>query len=122
MTVLLDSYCWFEYFFGSRTGARVRKTIDSAEEILVSSINVFEVYRRYLRMRPSEAVEKKRFLLARAKIIPVDSEIACFAAGISAKHDLHAMDSIIYATAAKNECRLLTGDKDFRKLPGVELV
>lgn len=122
MTVLLDSYCWFEYFFGSNAGGKVRKIIDSAEEIIVSSINVFEVYRRYLRFSPLEAVEKKQFLMARAKVVGVDSEIASSAAELSAKHNLHATDLIVYATAMQHECRVLTGDRDFNKLPKVEML
>ena len=122
MTVLLDSYCWFEYFFGSPTGKKLLEVLDSGEEIAVSSINVFEVYRKYLKENPSQAMEKRRFIATRAKVVAAGEEIASLAAEVSAKHGLHATDALIYATAVMLGCTLLTGDPHFNKLPKVKML
>lgn len=122
VTVLLDSYCWFEYFFGSNAGKRVMAILESGEEVITSTIVVFEVFRKYLENKPGEARDKMLFLTTRAKITSVDEETAVLAAELAVRHRLHATDALIYATARKNSCKLLTGDKHFKDLVGVELL
>ena len=122
MAILIDSYGWFEYFFGSKKGETVRSIVGSGERIVISQINLFEVYYRYLKNAPAEAEEKKALLLTRCELADVDKETALAAAKIKAEHHLGMADAIVFATAKKHNCRLLTGDKHFEKLPEVEFL
>lgn len=121
-TAFLDSYCWFEYFFGTKAGEAVRKIVQSDGEIMVSAINIFEIRRKYLQNAPDEEGEKISFIKTRCKVANIDFETAALAASLSAKHKLHATDAMIYACAQANDCILYSGDSHFRGLSGVELV
>ncbi len=122
MTVLLDSFSWMEFFYGSAFGERVRSVIASQEEIIASTINVFEIRRKYLLTSPREVTEKINYVLTRVRVIPVSEEIALSAAELSVKYRMHATDALIYATARAYDGRLLTGDEHFKGLPGVEFI
>ena len=50
MTVLVDSWAWLEYFFGSAAGEKAGKIIeDERQRKIVSKINLFEVYCKSLK-------------------------------------------------------------------------
>jgi predicted nucleic acid-binding protein len=115
LTVLVDSCAWIEYFQGSSLGEKVRDYVEDDEEIIVSTINIAEVYRWILRFYNQEiAEEKRRAIKDRCLLIDVDEEIAVDAARI--KHDLGwgLGDSIIYATAKNEGAKVLTCDSDFQ--------
>jgi predicted nucleic acid-binding protein len=52
-------------------------------------------------------------------IVPLSTEIAVDAAGLSLDHGLAAADAIIYATATSLDADLLTCDAHFERLPRV---
>ncbi|MEW5955476.1 MAG: type II toxin-antitoxin system VapC family toxin [Candidatus Micrarchaeota archaeon] len=122
MTVLIDSYAWFEYFFGSQRGKAVEKAIESDERIVVSQINLIEVYAKYLKTAPSEAEEKIRFVQSRSEVIDVDREISLKAAKLKVGKGLGSADAIILATAQKESAVLLTGDKHFKEFNNVKMI
>jgi predicted nucleic acid-binding protein len=65
-------------------------------------------------------VEKIRL---RSLLIPVDSDIA--RVGGAVRRDMNEggiADAIIYATALRNQAKVLTGDAHFRELPEVIFV
>lgn len=111
-----------EFFYGGALGEQVRSVIVSQEEILASTINLFEIRRKYLLSSPGEAAEKMNYVLTRVRVIPLTEELASSAADLSVEHHLHATDALIYATARKSNCRLLTSDPHFKGLPHVEFL
>lgn len=122
MTVLIDSSAWFDYFLGEKEGKIVEKYLNSQEEILISTINLTEIYSRYLRSWPNQAQEKKNYLLGRCNLIEVSKEIALEAAKTRASKRLALADSLIYATAKLSKVKLITSDNDFRGLENVEIL
>jgi len=115
LTVLIDSWAWIEYFKGSDYGRKAKKFIDGKEKALISTINIAEVYRWILRFYDENlANEKKNAMKARCFVIPVSEEIAVMAAKIKHKEKISLGDSIIYATAKKENAAILTGDPDFK--------
>ncbi len=114
MTVLIDSFAWLEYFFGTNRGLKVRETILSQERVIISAVNLFEVYSKYLRFAEGEAEEKKNFMLARcSEVVDVSKGITIAAAKLKAEHGLGMADAIILATAKSSNAKILTGDKHF---------
>ena len=120
MTVLIDSWAWIEYFRGSEAGEKAREYIESENEIIISTINMAEIYRWILRFYDEKIAEKKRnFIKKRVIIIDVTEEIAIEAAKIKHKLKWGLGDSIIYATAKQEKAKVLTGDPHFKGLKDV---
>jgi len=117
---LIDSWAWIEYFMGSDAGAVVRAYIDDDQEIVISTINLSEVYHWILRYYDLKTAEEKRLAMKeRCILIDVDEEVAVSAASI--KHDLKwgLGDSIVYATAGLKGSKVVTGDSDFKGMEDV---
>ncbi|RLG60071.1 MAG: hypothetical protein DRN95_00565 [Candidatus Hydrothermarchaeota archaeon] len=120
MTVLIDSWAWIEYFRGSKAGEKVRKYIEGENEIIISTINMAEIYRWILRFYDEKIAEEKRnFIKKRAIVIDVTEEIAIKSAKIKHKLKWGLGDSIIYATAKQEKAKVLTGDPHFKNLKDV---
>jgi len=120
LTVLIDSWAWIEYFQGSEVGKKARDLIENNHELIVSSINISEVYRWVLRFYDeSMAEEKRETIRERCFIVDVDERIAVEAAKIKHQFGWGLGDSIVYATARQVGAEVLTGDSDFRGSDGV---
>lgn len=120
MTVLIDSWGWIEYFKGSENGDLVRSYLEDSGELIVSSVNISEVYRWFLRFySENDAEEIRAAIKERCLIIDVDETIAVEAAKIKHKFAWGLGDSIVYATAMQRGAEVLTGDSDFRDRDGV---
>jgi predicted nucleic acid-binding protein len=117
---LIDSWAWIEFFQGSEAGKVVKGYIDDDQDIIISTINLAEVYRWILRYYNDKVADEKRLAMKeRCVLIDVDEEIAINAAKI--KHNLKwgLGDSIVYATAKRESSKVLTGDSDFKGMADV---
>ena len=120
MTVLIDSWAWIEYFKGSKKGEKAKKYIEGKERAIISAINIAEVYRWILKYYDEKIAEEKRKVMKeRCFVISVDDEIAVNAAKIRNERKWGLGDSLIYATAKKENASVLTGDPDFKGLENV---
>jgi predicted nucleic acid-binding protein len=121
MNVLVDSWAWIEYFQGTVAGKKVREVIENPEQkIIVSTINIAEVYNAFLRdYDESSAETARKTIRQRSYVIDVTEEIAIASAKI--KHELKwgLGDSIIYATARREGALILTGDPHFKEIKEV---
>lgn len=117
---LIDSSVWIAYFFeGSH-----KEIIESEKILYISVLSLFEIKKFLLKKSISEKVinEKIKFLKEKSIIHFIDTKIAEYAAEISLKNNLPAIDSLIYSTAVRNEETFITRDNDFRGLNSVELI
>ena len=121
MTLLLDSNVWIAYFEGSPRGAKVRTFIEGTEKIIISPINIAEVFRHALAHRGRGTAERiVAAMLEYAFEIPIESTLAIQAAALKHQHMLALADALIYATTQMHEATLVTSDSDFKHLAGVE--
>lgn len=118
MTVLVDSWAWVEYFKGS-VAEKGKEIIESKEQMLVSTINISEVYLFLLRNNPSEADKLIKFVMDSSFVIPVETKISIKAAKIKHNHKIGLADAIVIATAEENNAEILTGDDDFKNMKNV---
>lgn len=118
---LLDSSVWIEYLEGN---AAVVSLVDGPAQLHASAVSVLEIRRKLLRERvPEEFIARfLNFIRHRAEMVDVDFSLASDAAQWSLKGKLSAIDAIIYASARVRNAALLTTDKDFEGLQGVQLV
>ena len=117
LRILIDSSIWLTYFLASAD--EIKEVIDSELTLLyTSTITLHEVKRRLLRMNyTNQQVERAiRFIKENSIIVPVDEKIALESVTHCIKHKLHTIDALIYETAIQNNCKLITGDKDFKNL------
>ena len=90
--------------------------------MLVSAIEVYEVYKVIRRDLSEERAIEAVSALRRATIVPVDASLALEAADVSLERGLAMADAIVYATARRHGARLVTADVDFEGLPEAILV
>jgi predicted nucleic acid-binding protein len=121
LIALIDSWAWVEFFVGSRTGETVKTYVmDEDQEIIISSINLAEIYRIALdRFDEQTAEKRRRSMISRCYLIPVDEEIAIKGARFRHERAWGLGDAIIYATAIREGAKVLTGDPHFKGLKDV---
>ena len=122
MTVLLDSWAWIEYIKGSKFGNEVNRYVDSEEEIIISSINISEIYKKLLDDMPNEADRIIEMVLNRSFFVFADVEISLNAARIKHEKKMGMADAIVLATAKSHKAKIITGDNDFRGLDNVKII
>jgi predicted nucleic acid-binding protein len=118
---LLDSFAWIEYFMGSERGAKVKDYVEGDGPLYTPSICLTEIKSRYLREK-KDPTSRIDLITERSFIIPLNKEVALSAADIKQRHNLHTIDSMIYATSQHRGLVLVTGDQHFRDLPNVEII
>ncbi len=113
--LVIDSWAWIEYFKGSVSGGKAKEYIESGREVLVSAINISEIYRFLLRWcKTSDEIEKYiSFVLKAAFVISLDTNIAIKAAKIKHGKKFGLADAIVLATAREHGGVVVSGDDDF---------
>ena len=96
--------------------------IEGGEPLLVSAIEVYEVYKVVRRDLSEERAVEAVSALRRATIAAVDESLALEAADLSLVHSLAMADSLVYATARRFGAMLVTGDADFEGLPDTVII
>ncbi len=117
MTLLLDTYAILELFSGSRIGLQVKELIENEDEILISSLTIYEagtfLERRYGKEMSEEYL---RSIEDHWSIVDVDREVARSAISLKMRFKLRMSDCLIYASARKNNARIVSGCKHFRSI------
>ncbi len=117
---LVDTSGWLEYFFDGANAAFFAPVIEDTENLIVSVINEYEVYKKILQIASRQKALRSITQMKLGKIVPLSEDIALFAAEISIQHKIPMADSIIYATGKLNNANVWTQDVDFINLPGVK--
>jgi len=119
---LVDSSGWLEYLADGRNAGFFAPAIEDTENLIVSTINVYEVFKRVLQQRGEDAALQAVALMQQAGVADVTLSIAMEAAGLSAELKLPMADSLIFATARACGATLWTQDADLNGLPGVRFI
>ncbi len=90
--------------------------LEGRKALVVSAIQVYEVYRVLRRDHSEEHAVEAISAMRLATIVPVDDPLALEAADLSLRLGLAMADSLIYATALRYEAKLVTMDTDFEGL------
>ncbi len=112
---VVDSSGWLEYFTDSDRASLFASAIEDAENLLVSVISIYEVFKKVLRARGEDDALQVATMMQSGRLNDLDCALALEAA----RHPLPLADSIIYATAMRHEATLLTQDEHFKDLPNV---
>jgi len=119
---VVDSSGWLEYFAAGPNAGFFEDAIETANELIVPTVSVYEVFKKVLLERgESEALRAIGFMQL-GTVIDLTSSIALSAAKISAELKIPMADSIMLSTAREFGAVLWTQDIDFQGLEGVEYV
>ena len=116
---LVDSSGWLEYFADGRNAKFFAPALEDTENLIVSTINIYEVFKRVLQQRGEDAALQAVALMQQANVVDVTSPIAMDAANLSTELKLPMADSLILATVQACGATLWTQDADLDGLPNV---
>ena len=119
---LVDSSGWLEFFADGKNSKIFAPIIENLEELMVSTINLYEVYKKILIERDEKSALTAIGVMQQATVIDVDASISIYAAGLSHELKIPMADSIIYATAKQNDAIVWTQDIDFKDLENVKYI
>jgi predicted nucleic acid-binding protein len=117
---VVDSSAWMAWFAASGNARNFGPAILDAENLLVPSVTLTEVFKSMFRQRGEAAAVRAVTQMEQGMVIPLDGSLALEAALCGLDRRLPLADSIIYATARRFGATLWTQDADFEGLPGVE--
>jgi predicted nucleic acid-binding protein len=119
---VVDSSGWLEYFIDDENADFFAPAIEDAENLIVPTISLFEVYKRVLiDHNRSDALEAVA-LMKEGQVVHLDEGLALAAAELSYDLKLPLADSIILATAREHDAVLWTQDEHFKDLDGVRSI
>ncbi len=116
---LVDSSGWLEYFADGRNARFFAPALEDTENLIVSTINIYEVFKRILQQRGEDSALQAVALMHQAGVVDVTSSIAMDAVKLSIDLKLPMADSLILATARSCGAILWTQDAHFDGLPNI---
>jgi predicted nucleic acid-binding protein len=116
---VVDSSAWLEYFAKGPNAAFFSKPIEQAEDLIVPSLSLYEVFKRVLQQRDQDQALQAVAVMQQGTVVDLDAAIALNAARISVESQLPLADSVILATARAHGATLWTQDADFEGMPGI---
>ena len=116
---VVDSSGWLEYFADGPNAAFFADAVEATEELIVPTLNLYEVFKRVLQQRGENDALEAAALIMQGEVIPLDATLALSAAKLSADLRLPMADSVILATARAEGALLWTQDAHFSGLEGV---
>jgi predicted nucleic acid-binding protein len=117
---VVDSSAWLEYFADGPNAGFFAPAIEETEELVVPSIVLLEVFKRFLQQRSESEALQAAAIMRQGKIVDLDGALALSAAKVGVTSKLPLADSIILATARRFDATVWTQDEDFDGLPGVK--
>jgi predicted nucleic acid-binding protein len=118
--VVADTCVWVEWVTGTALGKRFTRVFADADNLIVPTLVLHELYKWCLRELTEEQAETVVAGTRLGRAIPLTEPIALHAAQLARTHRLATADAIVYATADLSNARLITVDRHFKGLSGVE--
>ncbi len=119
MSLVLDTYALFQLFSGGEKGEKVKKILKKDTKVFISVLSLYEVGTAITKqISRKKAEEYLRAIRVYYGILDVNEEIAMKAMELKLKHDMPAIDCLIYATAIMNNAKIVSGCKHFKRISG----
>ncbi|MBI2466531.1 MAG: type II toxin-antitoxin system VapC family toxin [Candidatus Rokubacteria bacterium] len=115
--ILVDSSGWIEYLANGPRAERFAAYLEGREPLLVSAIEIYEVYKVIRRDFSEERAIGAVSAMRRATVAPVDDGLALEAADASLAFGLAMADSLVYATARRYGARSSPETQTSRRCP-----
>src|SRR5512139_1660846 len=116
MRILLDTRSVLELFSGSARGRRVRALAESADEVLLSAVTLFEVGAAIESAHGQERAEEyMRSLRSHWRVVDVDADIAEGAVKFKERTGAPMTDCILLSTSERTGASLVAGCSHLKK-------
>lgn len=119
MPAVIDSSGWIEFFTDGPNSDSFADVLESADELVVPSITITEVYRWMLREASLSHALVAAAAMMQGEVVALGDRLAVIAAELSHRHRLRLADGIIYAASRDRGAELHTQDAHFEGLPDV---
>ena len=122
---VLDSFALMAYFQDEQGAVTVRHLIKKAKDkacvLKLSAMNWGEIYYNIVRSKGTEAAQQYLILMEQlpVEVVDVDRRLIIEAALLKSRYALSYADCFAAALAQRENCPVLTGDKEFKQLPPV---
>lgn len=120
MKKLVDTCGWIEWLSNGSLADAFSPFLTKPEELITPTLVQYELYKWVCRERNSTVALEIIGVTENTTVIPLDTNIALYAADLSKEHNLAMADAIVYATSLLNDAQLITSDKHFAKLSDVK--
>ena len=115
MSLVLDTFALFQLFSGGEKGEKVRRILRRDTNIFVSVLSLYEIGTAITKqINRKKAEEYLRAIRVHYKILDVNEKIAMKAIELKRKHNMPAIDCLIYATAILNNAKVVSGCRHFK--------
>jgi predicted nucleic acid-binding protein len=119
---VVDSSAWLEYFANTANGQVFAKIINQPSQVLVSTVNIYEVFKRILQERTDHDAFYAVAIMMESRVIELDVQMSLEAVLLSRQFKLPFADSILLATARAYEATFWTQDAHFAGIDGVQYI
>jgi predicted nucleic acid-binding protein len=116
---IVDSSGWIEFFTAGASGPLFKPVIEQRDQLLVPTINIYEVHKVLSRKLPAGAVQSCLDVMRQGRVLDLTDKRAVAAADFAVKHKLAMTDAVIYSMAREFDATLWTQDVDYDGLAGV---
>ncbi|MEO8204137.1 MAG: type II toxin-antitoxin system VapC family toxin [Betaproteobacteria bacterium] len=120
--IVADTCVWVEVLAGTSLGTIMKPRLSKLAQLIVPTMVQLELRKWALRELREDQADEIITAMQGAMIVPLTESLALLAADLSREHKLSTADAVVYATALQHGAILLTSDKHFANLPGVEYV
>ncbi|MDE2796515.1 MAG: type II toxin-antitoxin system VapC family toxin [Gemmatimonadota bacterium] len=117
---VVDSSAWLEYFGDGPNAGEFAEAIADTERLIVPAVTLFEVFKSIRLQRDLDAALYAVAHMQSGRVVDLDAHLAVAAAELSAESGLPMADSVILATARREDAVLWTQDANFAGMDGVE--
>ena len=117
---VVDSSGWIEFFTAGASGPLFKPVIEQRDQLIVPTINIYEVHKVLSRKLPTGAVLSCLDVMLQGRVLDLTDRRAVAAADIAGKHKLAMADAVIYSMAREFDGMLWTQDVDYSGLVGVK--
>ena len=120
--MIIDSYAWIEYFFGSKKGMELNGLLGNPGLYTLES-NLAEIYEWALRNNDDFKICHK-IIVSNSNIIPINRKDWLRGVELKAKmrvkqKDFGMLDALMLAKQEELGCKIITGDPHFKGMKNV---
>jgi toxin FitB len=119
---IVDSSGWLEYFANGPNASEFARPIEATASLLVPTLSLYEVFKRVCLQRDEDDALRAIAQMEQCTVVDLDRATALEAARLSIVHGIAMADSVMLATARRNNATLWSQDADFDGLEGVRYI